>query len=105
MNHKKAIWVDEASTTHEWVVRCKSKKGAEEIYLFELSGKEIFFDYDEKESKEAKRKKNGSTKIAHRGLSVRYRSWWKQGNNKMARSEDHDTLHAGFTKISLPRQN
>jgi len=41
------------------------------------------------ESKEEKNKKNGSKKKAHRGQSVRYRSWWKQGNIKMAVSEDH----------------
>ena len=50
------------------------KKGAEEIRSFELSGKEIFFDYDETKSKEEKNKKNGIKKKAHRGQSVRYRS-------------------------------
>jgi len=74
---------------HDWVVWCKSKKGAEEIRSFELSGKEIFFNYDETKSKEEKNKKNGSKKNAHRGQSVRYRSWWKQGSIKMAVSEDH----------------
>ena len=74
---------------HDWVVWCKSKKGAEEIRSFELSGKEIFSNYDETESKEEKNKKNGSKKKAHRGQSVRYRSWWKQGNIKMAVSEDY----------------
>ena len=74
---------------HDWVVWCKSKKGAEEIRPFELSGKEIFSNYDETKSKEEKNKKNGSKKKAHRGQSVRYRSWWKQGNIKMAVSEDH----------------
>jgi len=39
--------------------------------------------------KEEKNKKNGSKKKAHRGQSVRYRSWGKQGNIKMAVSEDH----------------
>jgi len=74
---------------HDWVVWCKSKKGAEEIRSFELSGKEIFSNYDETKSKEEKHKKNGSKKKAHRGQSVRYRSWWKQGNIKMAVSEDY----------------
>jgi len=40
-------------------------------------------------TKEEKNKKNGSKKKAHRGQSIRYRSWWKQGNIKMAVSEDH----------------
>ena len=42
-----------------------SKKGAEEIRSFELSGKEIFSNYDETKSKEEKNKKNGSKKKAH----------------------------------------
>jgi len=74
---------------HDWVVWCKSKKGSEEIRSFELSGKEIFSNYDETKSKEEKNKKNGSKKKAHRGQSVRYRSWSKHGNIKMAVSEDH----------------
>jgi len=74
---------------HDWVVWCKSKKGAEEIRSFEFSGKEIFSNYDETKSKEEKNRKNGSKKRAHRGQSVRYKSWWKEGNIKMAVSEDH----------------
>jgi len=74
---------------HDWVVWCKSKKVVEKICSFELSGKEIFSNYDEKKSKEEKNKKNRSKKKAHRGQSVRYRSWWKQGNIKMAVSKDH----------------
>jgi len=68
---------------HDWVGR------AEEIRSFELSGTEIIFDYDETKSKEEKNKNNGSKKMAHRGQSVRYRSLWKQGDIKMAMSEDH----------------
>jgi len=48
-----------------------------------------FFKYDETKSKEEKNKKNGSQKKALRGHSVRYRSWWKQGNIKMTVSKDH----------------
>jgi len=70
-------------------VWCKSKTWAEEIRSFELSRKEIFSNYDETKSKEEKNKKNGSKKKAHRGQSVRYRAWWKQGNIKMAVSEDY----------------
>jgi len=73
---------------HDWVARCKSIKGVEEIRSCELSGKEIFSDYETK-SKEDKNKNNGRKKKAHRGQSVRYKSWWNQGNNKMAVSEDH----------------
>ena len=49
---------------------------------------EIFFHYDETKSKEEKNKKNESKKKAHCRQSVRYRSWWKQGNIRMAVSED-----------------
>jgi len=59
---------------HEWVIWCMSKKGAEEIRSFELSGKKIFSTYDATKSKEEKNKKNESKKKAHRGQSVRYRS-------------------------------
>ena len=74
---------------HDWVVWCKSKKKTEEIRSYELSRKEIFSNYDETNSKEEKNQKNGSKTKAHRGQSVRYRSWWKQGNIKMAVSEIH----------------
>ena len=80
---EKESWLEEASMMHDWVVWCQSKKGEEEIRSFELSGKEIFFNYDETKSKEEKNKKNGSKKKA------RYRSWWKQGNIKMAVSKDY----------------
>jgi len=60
---EKESWLEEASTKHEWVLWCKSKKRAEEIRSFELSGKEIFSNYDETKSKEEKNKKNGSKKI------------------------------------------
>jgi len=86
---QKESWLEEASTMHDWVVWCKSKKGAKEVRSFELSGREIFSNYDETKSKEDKNKKNGSKKKAHRGQSVRYRLWWKQGNIKLAMSENH----------------
>jgi len=67
---EKENWLEESSTMHDWVVWCKSKRGAEEIRSFELSGKEIFSNYDETKSKEGKNKKNGSQKKAHRRQSV-----------------------------------
>jgi len=39
--------VEEASTTHDWVVWCISKKGAKEICSFELSWKVVFFNHSE----------------------------------------------------------
>ena len=71
---RKKGWLEEASTMQDWVVWCKSKKGAEEIRSFKLIGKEIIFNYDETTLKEQKNKKNGSKKKAHRGQSVQYRS-------------------------------
>jgi len=47
---------------HDWVVWCKSKNGAEEIRSFELSGKEIFSNYDETKSKEEKEQKEREQK-------------------------------------------
>jgi len=67
---EKESWLEEASTMHDWVVWCKSKKWLEEIRSFELSGKEIFSNYDETKSKEEKNKKNGSKMKAHCGQSV-----------------------------------
>jgi len=67
---EKESWLEEASTMHNWVVWCKSKKEAEEICSFELSRKDIFSNYAETKSKEEKNKKNGSKKKAHRGQSV-----------------------------------
>jgi len=86
---EKESWLEEASTMHDCVVWCKSKKGAEEIRSFELSGKEIFLNSDKTKSKEDQNKKNGSKQKAHRGQSVRHRSWWQQGNMEMAMSENH----------------
>jgi len=99
---EKKSWLEESSTMHNWVVWCKSNKGAEEICSFELSGKEIFFNYDETKSKEKKNKINESKKKANRGQSVRYRSSWKQGNIKMAVSEDHAScwVHKDFSVTS-----
>jgi len=80
-------------------VWCKSKKGAEEIHSFKLSGKELSSYYDETRSKEEENKKNVSKKNAHHGQSVRYTSWWQQGNIKMTVSENHAScwVHKEFT--------
>jgi len=86
---EKKSWLAESSTMHNWVAWCKSNKGAKEIRSFELSGKEVFFNYDETKSKEEKNKRNGIKKTAHHGQSARYRSCWKPDNIKMAVSEDH----------------
>jgi len=64
---EKESGLEEASTMHDWVMWCRSKKGAEEIRSFELSGKKICSNFVETKSKEEKNKKNGSQKKAHRG--------------------------------------
>ena len=86
---------------------CRSRKGAEEIRSSELSGNEISPNYDETKSKEEKNTKNESKKKAHRGQSVRYRSWWKQGNIKMAVSEDYAScwVHKDLTVITKQIQD
>jgi len=60
---------------HDWVVWCKSKKGAEEIRSFELNGQEIFSNYDKrnviergKEQKERQQKRG--TSRAERSIQV-----------------------------------
>jgi len=40
------------------------------------------YNYPEEEKRTRAKSRNS-------GLSIRYRSWWKQGNIKMAVSEDH----------------
>jgi len=98
--------LEEASNMYDWVVWCKLKKGAEEICSFEHNGQEIFSNYDETKSKEDKNEKNGSKKQAYRGQSVRYRLWWKQGNIKMAMSEDHAScwIHKDLTVTTKQTQ-
>jgi len=62
----------------------------------------MFSNYDETKSKEKTNKKNVSKKKSHRGQNVQYRSWWKQGNIKMAVSEDHAScwVHKDLTVIT-----
>ena len=83
--------------------RYKLKKGAHEIGLSKLSGKEIFIDYEvtlttavwcesKEEIQELRNKKNGSPNKAYCDQSVRYRSWCKQDNIKMATCEDHTSF-------------
>jgi len=67
----------------------EAKKRAKEICSFELSGKKVFSKHDETKSKQVKEKWNERNKGVYCEQSVQYRSWWKQGNIKMAVSEDH----------------
>jgi len=96
---------------YDWVVWCKSKKGAEEIRSFELSGKEIFSNYDETKSKEEKNQKNGSKKKAHRGqLTIQVMVEARQHQNGSEcesrfmlgsqRSHCHDKTNSGFVDSS-----
>jgi len=88
-------------TSKDWVVWCNSKKEGEEDHRFEHHGKKLFSSYDEKKSKvgdeqEKKKKKKASQ-------SVRYRSWWKQGNIKMAASKNYANcwVHKDFPNTFL----
>jgi len=53
-------WLEESSTMHDWVVWCKSKKGAEEIRSFELSGKEISLTMMKRNRKRKRTKRMGA---------------------------------------------
>ena len=80
----------------DWVVWCNSKKEGEEDHRFEHHGKILFSSYDEKKSKVGDEQEKQGKKA---GKSVRYRSWWKHGNIKMAASENHATcwVHEDFS--------
>ena len=71
---------------HDWVVWCKSNKGLEEIRSFELSGKEIFSNYDEtkiergKEQKEREQKEG--TSRAERTIQVMVEARQHQNGSK-----------------------
>jgi len=71
IEQQKESWLEKAGTMHDYVVWCRSKKGAEEIRSFELSRKEIISNYENTKSKEEKNIKNGSQKNVHRGQSGR----------------------------------
>ena len=70
---------------HDWVVWCKSKKGAEEICSFELSGKEIFFNYDETKiergEEQQERKHKEGTSRAERMIQVMVEARQHQSGN------------------------
>jgi len=91
---EKESWLEKARTMHDWVVWCKSIKRGGGNPLVEISRTEICSNYDETKTREEKNKKNGSNKQALHGHSIQYRSWWKQGNIKMAVSEDHTSCWA-----------
>jgi len=78
---EKESWLEEASTMYDWVVGCQSKRGAEEIRSFELSGIEIFSNYDETKSKEEKNKKNRSKKKAHLDRTIQVMVTARQHQN------------------------
>jgi len=82
---EKGSWLEEASTMHDWVVWCKSKKGAEEICSCELSGKEIFFNYDETKiergEEQQERKQKEGTSRAERMIQVMVEARQHQSGN------------------------
>ena len=65
------------------------KKGRRKSAHLSSAGKKSFQTMIKTKSKEERNKKNGSKKKAHREQSIQYRPWWKQGNIKMAMSENH----------------
>jgi len=62
---EKESWLEEASTMHDWVVWCTSKKGAEEICSFDLSGKKKSSLTMMKRNRKRKRTKRTGAKRRH----------------------------------------
>jgi len=83
---------------HDWVVWCKSKKGAEEIRSFELRGKEIFSNYDKTKSKEEKNKRTGAKRRNIAGGAYDTGRGGSKATSKWQRARI--MLHAGFTNMS-----
>ena len=85
------------------------KKGWGNLFIWAQREKNLFKLWWNK-IEEVKRKKNGRKNGAYRGQSVQYRSLWKQGNISESKATSkwqwaRITLHAGFTKISLPKND
>ena len=94
---EKKNWLkNKMSTSKDWVVWCNSKKEGKEDHRFEHHGKKHFSSYDKKKSKVGD--EQGKKKKKKAGESVRYRSWWKQGNIKMAASKNYTNcwVHKDF---------
>jgi len=98
---EKASWLDKASTTYDWVVWCKSKKGAEEVHSFELSRKEIFSNYDKTESKKVKRKRECTIQVM---MEARQHQNGSEGGSRFMlgshRSFFHDKINSGVVDSS-----
>ena len=70
----------------DWVVWCRSRKTDEEQHPFEIDGKENFSDC----SKQAKPRVGDKTdRKGGKGQSIRWKAWWRQGNNKCVVSEEY----------------
>jgi len=70
----------------DWVVWCRSRKKDEEQRPFKVDGKEIFSN----RSKQANPKVGEKTdKKGSKGLSVRWKAWWRQGKIKCAVSKEY----------------
>ena len=69
-----------------WLVWCRSRKKDEEQRPFEVDGKEIFSNRIKQANPNAGEKTDMK---GSKGLSVRWKAWWRQGNIKCAVSEEH----------------
>jgi len=69
--HRKATgWTRQRDARLGGVMQVKRRGGLSKFRSFELSGKEISFQYDKIKSKEQKNKRNKSKKSAYRAQSV-----------------------------------
>jgi len=66
---EKYSWLKEASTMHDWVVRCTSKKGAEEIRSFYSSAGKRSFVIMMKRNRIRRRTKRKGAKRKHRAYN------------------------------------
>ena len=82
---EKKSWLEQVSTMHDWVVWCKSKKGAEEIRSFELNGQE-----NDKKSSLIMVKQNQKTRRTNR----------TGANRKHIAGRAYDTGHVGSKATS-----
>jgi len=78
---EKGSWLEAASTMHDWVVWCKSKKGAEEIH----SGKQSFLtrcNEIERGEDQQEREQQEGTSRAERMIQVMVEARQHQNGNE-----------------------
>ena len=101
---QKAIWLEEArqarrTDTSGLCVAGQKNGQMKSDHLSSAQKKSVLTMVQQ--NRKRRRTKRSRAKRGNSGQIVQYRSWWKQGNIKMAAEWARITLHTGFTKISL----